>query len=70
MNHYAIAFLVFLSAILAAIGNDLVKGIQDWNIIAGDVALAAATAIAGILTRLPKREWSEDEREDRLGGKS
>lgn len=66
MNQYAVAVLVLLGAILAAIGNDFAKGIHDWYIIGGDVAVATAAAIAGILTRLPQREWTEEERIQRL----
>lgn len=66
MNPYAIAALVIIMAALASIGADLSAGIRDGYAIMGGVTAGVAAAIAGILTRLPQKQWTPEERAEKL----
>ena len=66
MNPYVTAVLVVLGAMLASLGAGMSAGIHDWYVIGGGMATAVASAVAGLFVRLPQREWSDEERSEKL----
>lgn len=67
MNPYFKAILVIAAAVLGAFGAAMAAH-ADMAQIYGSMATAAGSAILGLFTNMPKREWSEEERAVKLGG--
>jgi hypothetical protein len=70
MNPYIVAALLVFVGALAQFGNLIAQGVHDPLIIAGSVATAVATTIGGVLTKLPQRQWTDEERAEKLGDKA
>lgn len=61
--------LLLLAAALGSYGTSMATGVVSWPQVTGGVASALASAIVGLFVNMPKREWSEEERANKLGEK-
>lgn len=67
MNPYVKAVLVIAAAVLGAFGASMATN-ADMHQVYGNMATAAGSAILGLFTNMPKREWSDEERAAKTGG--
>lgn len=67
MNPYVKAALVLIGTALASFGASAANGVHDWFIISGGMATALGGAIAGLFVQLPQKEWTTEERAEKLG---
>lgn len=67
-------FLWILGTILAAGMVQYAISAADpampWRVVVAHVVGAIGTSLGALLIKLPKREWSEEERDEKLGDKA